>query len=46
MHLYKHIITYYAIILIYIIMDLNTYEDLIQKRVLPQKQIFNLKKRI
>ena len=45
MQLYKHIITYYAIILIYIIMDLNTYEDLIQKRVLAQKQILNLKKK-
>ena len=45
MQLYKHIITYYAIILIYIIMNLNTYEDLIQKRVLAQKQILNLKKK-
>ena len=26
-------------------MDLNTYEDLIQKRVLAQKQILNLKKK-
>ena len=45
MQLYKNIITYYAIILIYNIMDLNTYEDLIQKRVLAQKQILNLKKK-
>ena len=46
MQLYKHIITYYAIILIYIIMDLNTYEDLILKRVLAQNEILNLKKKI
>ena len=26
-------------------MDLNTYEDLIQKRVLAQKQMLNLKKK-
>ena len=45
MQLYKHIITYYAMILVYIIMDLNSHEDLIQKRVLAQKQILNLKKK-
>ena len=43
MQLYKYIITYYVNILIYIIMDLNTYEDLIQERVLAQKEILKLK---
>ena len=45
MQLYINIITYYAIILIKYIMDLDTYENLIHKRVKGQQNIMNLKKK-
>ena len=43
MQLYINIITYYVIILIYYIMDLNAYNDIVQKHIAARKNVINLK---
>ena len=42
MHLYYHIITYYAIIIIYIIMTLEKYKNLVKLQILSDNTLHNI----
>ena len=43
MQLYINIITYCVIILIYYIIDLNSYNDIVRKQIVARKNVINLK---